>query len=36
MPTMNYSIVYYNETVKADIEALPLTLRVRYAVLSNA
>jgi hypothetical protein len=33
--SMNYTIVYYNESVKADIEALPLTLRVRYAVLTG-
>lgn len=30
-----YTITYYSETVKADIEALPLTLRVRYTALTQ-
>jgi len=32
---MNYIIDYYSETVKAEIEALPMGLRVRYAVLTQ-
>lgn len=35
MLTMEYTITYYNETVKADIEALPLALRVRYTALTQ-
>ncbi len=35
MLTMEYIITYYNETVKADIEALPLALRVRYMALTQ-
>jgi phage-related protein len=31
---MNYSIHYYSTAVKADIESLPLTLRVRYFALT--
>jgi len=31
---MSYSITYYSEAVKAEIEALPLTLRVRYTALT--
>ena len=30
---MNYTIHYYDPSVKADINALPTGLRVRYAVL---
>lgn len=32
---MNYTITYYDEAVRAEIDALPLTLRVRYAVLTE-
>ncbi len=32
---MNYTIVYYNESVKADIDALPITLKSRYIVLTR-
>ncbi len=32
---MNYIITYYNDSVKESIEALPLTLRVRYAALTQ-
>lgn len=32
---MNYTIIYYNEAVRVEIDALPLTLRVRYAVLTD-
>lgn len=32
---MDYSILYYNPSVKADINALPTSLRVRYAVLTK-
>lgn len=31
---MNYSITYYSEAVRGEIDALPMTLRVRYAVLT--
>ncbi|MDR0577033.1 MAG: type II toxin-antitoxin system RelE/ParE family toxin [Candidatus Accumulibacter sp.] len=31
---MEYTIGYYSEAVKADIESLPLTLRARYAALT--
>jgi phage-related protein len=32
---MNYIIDYYDETVKADIESLPMGFRVRYAALTE-
>ena len=32
---MNYIISYYSEAVKETIEALPLTLRVRYTFLTQ-
>lgn len=32
---MDYTITYYSEVVRAEIDALPLTLRVRYAVLTD-
>jgi len=32
---MNYTIDYYNETVKTEIESLPMGLRVRYAALTQ-
>ncbi len=32
---MNYTIDYYNETVKADIELLPIGLHVRYTALTQ-
>lgn len=32
---MDYTIAYYSEVVRAEIDALPLTLRVRYAVLTD-
>lgn len=32
---MNYTITYYSESVKADIDALPITLKSRYIVLSH-
>lgn len=32
---MGYTINYYSATVKAEIESLPLTLRVRYAALAS-
>lgn len=33
--TVNYTITYYSESVKADIDALPITLKSRYIVLSR-
>lgn len=32
---MNYTILYYDQSVKTDINALPMGLRVRYAVLTK-
>ncbi|MGZ8256420.1 MAG: type II toxin-antitoxin system RelE/ParE family toxin [Gallionella sp.] len=32
---MKYTINYYNDAVKAEIERLPLTLRVRYFSLTE-
>ena len=32
---MSYTISYYSETVIAEIDALPVTLRVRYAALTK-
>lgn len=32
---MSYVITYYSEAVEAEIDALPMTLRVRYAVLTQ-
>lgn len=32
---MNYTITYYSESVKAGIDALPITLKSRYIVLSR-
>lgn len=32
---MQYLIDYYNEAVRLDVDALPLTLRVRYALLTQ-
>jgi len=32
---MSYTITYYNESVRADIDSLPLSLRVRYAALTD-
>ena len=32
---MNFTIAYYNETVRAEIDALPMSLRVRYAGLTS-
>lgn len=32
---MNYTIHYYDQSVKTDINALPMGLRVRYAVLTK-
>jgi putative component of toxin-antitoxin plasmid stabilization module len=32
---MNYSISYYSETVRREIDSLPLTLRARYTVLTS-
>ncbi len=32
---MNYSIRYYSEAVRRDIDELPLTLRARYAALTS-
>jgi phage-related protein len=32
---MNYTIIYYNESVKADILSLPLTLQARYISLTR-
>ncbi|MFA7239854.1 MAG: type II toxin-antitoxin system RelE/ParE family toxin [Sulfuricellaceae bacterium] len=32
---MSYTITYYSESVEADIEALPITLKSKYIVLSR-
>jgi phage-related protein len=32
---VNYTITYYSESVKAVIDALPITLKSRYIVLSR-
>lgn len=32
---MSYVIAYYSAAVEAEIDALPMTLRVRYAVLTQ-
>jgi phage-related protein len=32
---MNYTITYYDASVKANIENLPFTLQARYIVLTN-
>lgn len=32
---MNYTITYYSKAVEAEIESLPLTLRVRYTSLTE-
>lgn len=31
---MSYTISYYSDTVRADIDALPLSIRVRYMALT--
>ena len=31
---MGYTISYYSDAARADIDALPLTIRVRYAALT--
>jgi phage-related protein len=35
MNVMQYEITYYSEAVRLEIEALPFTLRVRYALLTH-
>lgn len=32
---MSYAITYYSEEVREEIDALPMTLRLRYAVLTS-
>ena len=32
---MNYTITYYSEEVRGKIDALPMSLRLRYAVLTS-
>lgn len=32
---MNYSITYYNEAVQAEINAMPLGIRAKYAALTS-
>ena len=32
---MNYTLDYYSEAVRLEVDALPMTLRVRYAMLTQ-
>ena len=33
---MNYTINYYDEKVQAEINAMPLSIRAKYAALTSA